>query len=152
MTETESKLDEELEEDNQPQEDEQAENTISLTTHQIVEEKYNFDKTTIILGIQILPQTIESNRQVLITAGIKGELPLTKSTTLNEIEHCRLLNDILVQLKVILPQMAEKARHREAQKQKLSTNKVENMRRIDPPELPSSTSTQPKPFNQLSLF
>ena len=152
MTETQNKLDDELEDDDEVEEDDDYEDGASPTTHQNFEEKYNFDKTTIILGIQILPLITESNRQVLITAGIKGEPPLTKSTTLNEIEHCTALAEILVQLKAILPQMADKAKQREAQKQKLTANQAGNVRRINPPEFLPHTSPQPKPSNQLSLF
>ena len=62
---------------------------------QSTDSTYNFDKTTVILGLQILPATAQSERQVLLSAGIKGSPPIISSTTLTHIEQAEALVDIL---------------------------------------------------------
>ena len=141
----------EIDEEETDNDDDTEDNASPTINNQNLEESYNFEKTTIILGLQILPITSESLRRVLISAGIKGEPPIISSTTLAEIEQYTALADILNKLKESLPQIAEKAKQREVQKQQSSANKAENARIIKPPKLPS-TATQPKSSNQLSLF
>ena len=46
-------------------------------------DRCNFEQTTIVIGLQILPATDRSERQVLIAAGIKGEPPILSSATLD---------------------------------------------------------------------
>lgn len=142
----------EIDEEETDNDDDTEDNVSPTINNQNLEESYNFEKTTIILGLQILPMTSESLRRVLISAGIKGEPPIISITTLSEIEQYTALADILNLLKESLPQMAEKAKQREVQKQQSSANKAENARIIKPPELPPTTATQPKSSNQLSLF
>lgn len=113
---------------------------------------YNFDKATIIMGLQILPLTTKLERQVLITAGIKGEPPVSSSTTLSEVEQLGAIADILEKLKQSLPQIAEKAKLREEKYQKIQEQK-KPQRVVSTPELPQSISTSSTPpSNQLSLF
>ncbi len=142
----------EIDEEETDNDDDTEDNVSPTINNENLEENYNFEKTTIILGLQILPMTSESLRRVLISAGIKGEPPIISITTLSEIEQYTALAEILNLLKESLPQMAEKAKQGEVQKQQSSANKAENARIIKPPELPPTTATQPKSSNQLSLF
>ena len=115
-------------------------------------DNYDFDKATIIIGLQILPLTAELERQVLITAGIKSEPPLISSTTLTDIEQLEVFADILEKLKRSLPEIAEKAKHRAiAERQKIQSLK-KPQRVVSTPELPQSSSTLSQPSSQLSLF
>ena len=67
--------------------------TTSSTENDVVnvtsekEDRFDFDRNTIILGIQILPANQHDLRQVFITAGIKGEPPVMQVSTLHEIEQ-----------------------------------------------------------------
>ncbi|WP_071192045.1 hypothetical protein [Trichormus sp. NMC-1] len=116
------------------------------------ENRFDFDSNTIILGIQILPANQHDLRQVLITAGIKGEPPLMQVSTLHEIEQYPVIAEVLIKLKAILPQIAEKAQQKEAQKEKLSTKKSENNKIVNPPDLPPTNTHKTNPSNQLTLF
>ncbi|MBD2694305.1 hypothetical protein [Anabaena catenula] len=116
------------------------------------ENRFDFDSNTIILGIQILPANQHDLRQVFITAGIKGEPPVMQITTLNEIEQYPVIAEVLTKLKVILPQMAEQAQQKEAQKQKLSVKPSENNKIVNPPDLPPTNTHKANPSNQLTLF
>lgn len=123
-------------------------NTVLQTT----DSTYNFDQTTVILGIQILPAYTSSERQVLLSAGIKGEPPIISSTTLAQIEQVEEFANILSQLKQALPGLAEKAKQRvEKQRQNIPQRK-QSQRVATTPELPQSTSTLSQPSSQLSLF
>ena len=113
---------------------------------------YDFDKATIIIGLQILPLTAELERSVLITAGIKGEPPLISSTTLIELEQLEAFAQILEKLKRSLPEIAEKAKLRAiAERQKIQSLK-KPQRVVSTPELPQPSSTLSQPSSQLSLF
>ena len=115
-------------------------------------DNYDFNKTTIIIGLQILPLTAELERQVLITAGIKGEPPLISSTTLIELEQLEAFAQILEKLKRSLPEIAEKAKLRAiAERQKIQELK-KPQRVVSTPELPQPSSTSSQPSSQLSLF
>jgi len=123
-----------------------------IETQKPTNDNYDFDKATIIMGLQILPLTAELERQVLISAGVKGEPPLISSTTLSEIEQLGAIADILKKLKQSLPQIAEKAIFRaKIQHQKIQEQK-KPQRVVSTPELPQPNSTPPKPSSQLSLF
>jgi hypothetical protein len=69
-----------------------------IETEKPTNDNYDFDKATIIIGLQILPITAEIERSVLITAGIKGEPPLISSTTLIELEQLEAFAQILEKL------------------------------------------------------
>lgn len=127
-------------------------NQDQTTKEQSTDSTYNFDKTTVILGIQILPATAQSERQVLLSAGIKGEPPIISSTTLAQIEQVEEFANILSQLKQALPVLAEKARLRvEKQRQNIPQQK-QPQRVATTPELPPPHSTPSLPSSQLSLF
>lgn len=132
--------------------------TTSFTENDVVnvasekEDKFDFDSNTIILGIQIIPANQHDLRQVLITAGIKGEPPVMQVSTLHEIEQYAVIAKVLTKLKVILPQMAEQSQQKEAQKQKLSVNQSENSKIVNPPDLPPTNTHKNNPSNQLALF
>lgn len=98
------------------------------------EDRFDFDSNTIILGIQILPANQHDLRQVFITAGIKGEPPVMQVSTLHEIEQYPVISEVLTKLKAILPQIAEQAQQKEAQKQKVSVNQSENNKVVNPPK------------------
>ena len=114
--------------------------TTSFTENDVVniasekEDRFNFDSNTIILGIQILPANQHDLRQVFITAGIKGEPPVMQVSTLHEIEQYPVISEVLTKLKAILPQIAEQAQQKEAQKQKVSVNQSENNKVVNPPK------------------
>lgn len=115
-------------------------------------DNYDFNKTTIIIGLQILPLTAELERSVLITAGIKGEPPLISNTTLIELEQLEAFAQILEKLKRSLPEIAEKAKLRAiAERQKIQELK-KPQRVVSTPELPQPSSTSSQPSSQLSLF
>jgi hypothetical protein len=116
------------------------------------EDRFDFDSNTIILGIQILPANQHDLRQVFITAGIKGEPPVMQVSTLHEIEQYPVIAEVLTKLKAILPQIAEQAQQKEAQKQKISVNQSENNKIVNPPDLPPTNNHKNKPSNQLTLF
>ena len=123
-----------------------------IETEKPTNDNYDFDKATIIIGLQILPLTAELERQVLITAGIKGEPPLISSTTLIELKQLEAFAQILEKLKRSLPEIAEKAKLRAiAERQKIQSLK-KPQRGVSTPELPLTSSTSSQPSNQLSLF
>jgi hypothetical protein len=139
-------------------EDNDADFTTSSTENDVVnvasekEDRFDFDSNTIILGIQILPANQHDLRQVFITAGIKGEPPVMEVTKLNEIEQYPVIAEVLTKLKAILPQIAEQAQQKEAQKQNLSVNQSENNKIVNPPDLPPTNPHKTNPSNQLTLF
>ncbi len=106
---------------------------------------YNFDTTTIIIGLQILPEA-KGSRQVLITAGIKGEPPIVVNATLSEITQSTIIAQALEQLKQALPQIAQAAAKRAITSKTFNTIKA----KIPLPELPAPTTTNQS--SQLSLF
>ena len=115
-------------------------------------DNYDFDKTTIIIGLQLLPLITQLEREVLISAGIKGEPPLINSTTLTELEQLEAFAQILEKLKRSLPEIAEKAKLRaSAEHQKIQELK-KPQRVVATPELPLTSSTSSQPSSQLSLF
>ncbi len=123
-----------------------------IETEKHTNDNYDFDKATIIIGLQILPLTAELERSVLITAGIKGAPPLISSTTLIELEQLEAFAQILEKLKRSLPEIAEKAKLRAiAERQKIQSLK-KPQRVVATPELPQPSSTLSQPSSQLSLF
>lgn len=106
---------------------------------------YNFDATIIIIGLQILPLE-DQTRQVLITAGIKGEPPIVVNTTLNQITQSTIIAQALEQLKQALPQISKVAAKRAVASKTFNTIKA----KIPLPELPTPSTTNQS--SQLSLF
>ena len=106
---------------------------------------YNFDTTTLIVSMQILPSA-EETRQVLITAGVKGEPPVVVNATLSQITQSAIIAQALEQLKQALPQIGEVAAKRAVASKTFNSIKA----KIPLPDLPvPSTNTQ---SSQLSLF
>lgn len=122
------------------------------TNQQATQSTYNFEQTVVIVALQILPAIAQAERQVLISAGIKGSPPLISSTTLAQLEQVEALANILEQLKQALPGLAEKAKLRaENQRQNILQHK-QSQRVVSTPELPPTQSTSSPPSSQLSLF
>lgn len=111
-------------------------------------ESYNFDTTTILLGIQILPATEKTSRIALLTIGIKGEMPITISTSISNLSESSAIAQGLNQLKEALPQMASTAKARITSR----LAKVPAKKSHPVPELPQSNTTSAQESNQLSLF
>lgn len=151
-TQTQQNLDEDVDADNNDDISTLSTEADVINVASQKEDKFNFGNTTIILGIQIQPGNIDDSRQVLITAGIKGEPPVIQITTLQELAQCPVIAEILIKLKTILPQMAEQVQQREAKKQKLLDNKSENNKVVNPPDLPPTNPHKINPSNQLTLF
>lgn len=124
-------------------------NNSTLIAAQIGDDRYDFDKTTILIGLQILPAISQSQRQILISAGIKGEPPILSNTTFDEIEKCQIIAEILFRLKQKLPEIADLVQSRQ-EKQRTLSQKPQKIT-IGSPELPLNNSTS-QPSNQLSLF
>ncbi len=122
-------------EDDEDNEDDKAE---------FSDDKYSFDATTLLIGLQILPGV--EDRQVLITAGIKGEPPIITSANLEKIAHNSVLAEVLEQLRQLLPQKAKEA----ATKKAALTASTKTKTKVPIPELPAvSNKTEP---SQLTLF
>lgn len=124
-------------------------NNSTLIAAQIEDDRYDFDKTTILIGLQILPATSQSQRQILISAGIKGEPPIMSSTTLAQIENCQIIAETLTKLKQVLPQIADLAQTRQEKQRTISQNQEKTT--VGTPKLPPLNS-KPQSSNQLSLF
>ena len=106
---------------------------------------YNFDTTTIIVSLQILPEA-EKTRQVLITAGIKGEPPIVVNATLSQITQSTIIAQTLEQLKQALPQITQAAAKRAVASKTFNGIKA----KIPLPDLPAANTTTQS--SQLSLF
>jgi hypothetical protein len=111
--------------------------------------RYNFEQTTIVIGLQILPATDRAERNVLIAAEIKGEPPILGSASLTKIEESQAIAEILARLKQALPQIAESAKIRAEKQRQLDQKQQKTV--VLPPKLPPLNS-KPQPSNQLSLF
>lgn len=123
-------------------------NSIS-SNNRVEDDRYNFEQAKIVIGLQILPATERSERQVLIAAGIQGEPPILGSTTLTQIEESQAIAEILAKLKQALPQIAESAKIRAEKQRQLDQKQQKTV--VSPPKLPPLNS-KPQPSNQLSLF
>lgn len=113
-------------------------------------ELYNFNYTTILLSIQIFPSPEETSRTALLAIGIKGEAPITTTTTLEDLSRSPAISQSLERLKQALPQIASTAKGRvDAQ-----LNETFAQRSLSLPNPSPSTSTNEKSpnSNQLSLF
>ncbi len=113
------------------------------------DEMYNYDKSTIIIGLQVLPE-VNQTRQVIITAGIKGAPPVITSTSLQEITNCPVIAETLEKLKQALPQIAATAKRTKMQKIATAATRTVASKVVPLPELPvANPSIQ---SDQLSLF
>ena len=126
-----------------------SQNDSTSNTDDIEDNRYNFERTTIVIGLQILPAADRSERQVLIAAGIQGEPPILGRTTLTQIEESQAIAEILAKLKQALPQIAESAKFRAEKQRQLDQKQQKTV--VLPPQLPPLNS-KPQPSNQLSLF
>lgn len=126
-----------------------SQNDSTSNTDDIEDNRYNFERTTIVIGLQILPAADRSERQVLIAAGIQGEPPILSSTILDRIEESQAITEILAKLKQALPQIAESAKFRAEKQRQLDQKQQKTV--VLPPQLPPLNS-KPQPSNQLSLF
>lgn len=127
-------------------------NEDQATNQQATDSTYNFEQTTVIIALQILPAIAQLERQVILSAGIKGSLPIISSTTLAKIEQVEALANILEQLKQSLPQIAEKAKLRQQLQHQNIPQRKQTQRVVSTPELPLNHSTSSPPSSQLSLF
>ena len=121
------------------------------TVLQTTDSTYNFEQTTVIIALQILPATAQLERQVILSAGIKGSLPIISSTTLAQIEQVEVIVDLLEKLKQILPQLALQAKLRE-EKQRTQSQTNSRKQVVPTPELPQQSSAAKLPSSQLTLF
>ena len=119
-------------------------------------ERYNFEQTTIIINLQILPQAETGTRQTLINLGIQDETPIFRAISLEQLQLPPLLTEMLAQLKQELPQR-QAAREEQQEKQRLETlQKNYQKRQVEPPKVETPTakqdSTSANSTTQLSLF
>lgn len=118
-----------------------------------LEKLYNFEQTTILINLQILP-TVQQQRSVIVAVGIKNDPPLIQTIQLDEIELPPLLQQMLLQLQTELPQ------RQIAKEQLLENQRLEQLQRnykrrqVEVPALPTQTDTsQPSPqTKQLTLL
>lgn len=95
----------------------------------------DWGKSTLLVGIQILPTTEDDNqRQVILSAGIKGEVPLLSSCTLRELLTGIPLQEICQKLEQALPQIIAAAKTREEAKNQII--EATSNRSSNPPEMP----------------
>lgn len=95
----------------------------------------DWGKSTLLIGIQILPTTEDDNqRQVILSAGIKGEVPLLSSCTLRELLTGIALQEICQKLEQALPQIIAAAKTREKAKNQII--EATSNRSNNPPEMP----------------
>lgn len=112
-------------------------------------DSYNFNNATVILSIQILPSPEATLRTALLAIGIKGEAPITITTTLEDLTRSPTISQSLEQLKQALPQIVRAAKNRtnEQLNQKFSQRSLSL-----PNPSPAVSSSDRAPSNQLSLF
>ncbi|MBE9020743.1 hypothetical protein IQ272_32380, partial [Chroococcidiopsidales cyanobacterium LEGE 13417] len=112
-----------------------------------IQAKFDFDKTTIVVNLQILPLR-ENERKLLIAVGIADELPLLFGSTLSVLEASSLpLVQAIEKLKENLPQMQARASSRQQ-----SQPKQVPTRQVVVPDLPQAPVARPSDLNQLKLF
>lgn len=113
-------------------------------------DSYNFNTTTVLLSIQIFPSHKETLKTALLAIGIKGEAPITITTTIEDLARSPAISQSLEQLKQALPQLASTAKNRtDAQlNQKFSQRSLQL-----PNPLPAASSNERSlDSSQLSLF
>ncbi|MBE9228347.1 hypothetical protein IQ264_23285 [Phormidium sp. LEGE 05292] len=104
----------------------------------------DWGKSTLLVRIQILPTTEDDNqRQVILSAGIKGEVPLLSSCTLRELLTGIPLQEICQKLEQALPQIIAAAKTREkAKNQIIETTANQSNNPPEMPKYPIQKSTQ----------
>jgi hypothetical protein len=123
--------------------------TDTKTTESVssVQDKFDFDRTTIVVNLQILPLH-ENERKLLIAVGIADELPLLFGSTLSVLEASSLpLVQAIAKLKENLPQMQARSSSRQQ-----SQPKQVPTRHVVVPDLPQAPVARPSDLNQLKLF
>jgi hypothetical protein len=116
---------------------------------------YNLVETTILINYQILPQTESENRTVLVTVGIKNEVPLGKTLTLEQLQLPSVITEMLGELERELP--SRQIANEQRQKAEKTQGKKQDYqsRQVKTPQTPTaSIIPQNAPTNkqQLALF
>jgi hypothetical protein len=118
-------------------------------------ERYNFDKTRVIVYLEILPTSEgEANRTVSIGVGIKNDPPLFATTTLSELNLPPVILQMLRQLESQMPERASAALQRKKQLQQQEERKQLQGKTSCklPPVKPLSKSNPSPSDQQLTLF
>ncbi len=112
-----------------------------------LQDKFDFDRTTIVVNLQILPLH-ENERKLLVAVGVADEPPLLFSSTLSALEASSLpLVQAIEKLKENLPQMqASRSSRQQSQPKQVPT------RQVVVPDLPQAPVARPSDLNQLKLF
>ncbi|OWY68989.1 hypothetical protein B7486_23140 [cyanobacterium TDX16] len=127
----------------------QSSRTDTKTTESVssVQDKFDFDKATIVVNLQILPLH-ENERKLLVAVGVADELPLLFSSTLSALEASSLpLVQAIEKLKESLPQMQARASSRQQPQPKQVPT-----RQVVVPDLPQAPVARSSDLNQLKLF
>lgn len=112
-----------------------------------VQDKFDFDRTTIVVNLQILPLH-ENERKLLVAVGIADELPLLFGSTLSALEASSLpLVQAIEKLKENLPQMQARSSSRQQPQPKQVPS-----RQVVVPDLPQAPVARSSDLNQLKLF
>ncbi|URD53522.1 hypothetical protein [Chroococcidiopsis sp. CCNUC1] len=112
-----------------------------------VQDKFDFDRTTIVVNLQILPLH-ENERKLLIAVGIADEPPLLFGSTLSALEASSLpLVQAIEKLKENLPQMQARSSSRQQPQPKQVPT-----RQVVVPDLPQAPVARSSDLNQLKLF
>lgn len=133
-----------------PEECDSAEEESTTTSQTPQLEDYNFDKTTIIIHIQLLPALdgIEQ-RQVSIGVGIKNEAPILQFTQLSDLELPIVIASMLEQLKAEMPQRKAaalvKAEALRQEQQRLEEQRKQTLQLKSPPGNTSPNRSIPAP-------
>ena len=110
-----------------------------------LQDKFDFDKTTIVVNLQILPLH-ENERKLLIAVGVADEPPLLFGSTLSVLEASSLpLVQAIEKLKENLPQMQARSSSRQQPQPKQVPT-----RQVVVPDLPQAPVA--RSLNQLKLF
>lgn len=125
----------------------QSSKTDTKTFESSIQDKFDFDKTTIVVNLQILPLH-ENERKLLIAVGVADEPPLLFGSTLSALEVSSLpLVQAIEKLKESLPQMqACSSSRQQPQPKQVPT------RQVVVPDLPQAPVARPSDLNQLKLF
>ncbi|MDZ4878146.1 MAG: hypothetical protein CLLPBCKN_007581 [Chroococcidiopsis cubana SAG 39.79] len=125
----------------------------SITDTEITEsesssqDKFDFDRTTIVVNLQILPLH-ENQRKLLVAVGVADEPPLLFGSTFSALEASSLpLVQAIEKLKESLPQMQARASSRQQPQPKQVPT-----RQVVVPDLPQAPVARPSDLNQLKLF
>ncbi|MEQ8387042.1 MAG: hypothetical protein RH949_32265 [Coleofasciculus sp. A1-SPW-01] len=133
----------------------------SLEENTTADESYNFQKTRIIIHLELLPSSEDNqNRLVNIGVGIKNDPPLLATTTLSSLNLPPVIQQMLEELQSQMPERALAASERKMWRQKQEdgqrqrtvkpTPKPCKLPPAQPIHLPDSQSLEAQ--HQLTLF